>query len=87
MTVEYRFINDQHEHAYRQAMLLLVAEDSRQASEAARLSKEWMRFPDDARREKFDLLRRHFIECRQPYIKLVADLLALASPVMRLPLS
>jgi acyl-CoA reductase-like NAD-dependent aldehyde dehydrogenase len=80
--MKWKFVNEQHEKTYREAVAMLDAEDVRQGYEARKLFKEWERLPEQERMEKMAWLQRHFIACREPYIKLVADILALATPVM-----
>ena len=79
--MQWKFVNEQHEKQYHEAMRLLASEDERQASEAAKLGKEWERLPDEVRAERISWLRNHFHACRQPYIKLVTDILSIATPV------
>jgi hypothetical protein len=80
--MDWKFVNEQHERQYHDALRLLASEDERQASEAAKLGREWERLPEDKRMERIAWLRNHFHECRKPYIKLLTDILALATPVM-----
>lgn len=83
--MDWKFVNAQHEQQYHDAIKLLASEDERQAGEAAKLSQEWERLPEDERMKRVAWLRNHFHECRRPYIKLLTDILALASPVMIFP--
>lgn len=83
--MQYKFVNAAHEKAYHDAKALLTSEDERQAREGARLMTEWEHYPNDLRREKIAWLNRHWHECRAPYIKLLGDILALASPIIIMP--
>lgn len=83
--MNYKFVNEQHEQQYHDARALLKSEDERQESEANRLMTEWQRLPHEERAEKMMWLRRHFHECRAPYVKLLGEILALASPIITIP--
>lgn len=85
--MDWKFVNEQHKQQYHDALKLLASEDERQAGEAAKLGKEWERLPEDERMKRVYWLRDHFHKCRQPYIKLLTDILALATPVMIFPAS
>lgn len=78
----YIFPNPRLEELYREAVALLASEDERQKMEAERLSAEWARYPDEMRREKIAWLERHFRACRAPYLKVLTEIVACASPVM-----
>jgi hypothetical protein len=80
--MQWKFINEQHEGQYHEAMRLLASEDERQSNEAKKLGKEWERLPDDIRMEKVAWLRQHFHACRQPYVSLLTSILSLATPAM-----
>jgi hypothetical protein len=85
--MNWKFVNEQHERQYHEAVKLLASEDERQTREAANLGKVWERLPDDERMERIAWLRNHFHECRKPYIKILTDILSLAMPVMIVPAS
>lgn len=83
--MNYKFVNEQHEKTYHDAKALLASEDARQKHEAERMASQWASYPENVRRERAAWLTRHFHECRQPYIKLLTDILALATPIIVLP--
>ena len=78
----YKFVSREHADTYTDAKKLLENEIERQKQEAERLNREWDRFSDDDKTEYRATLVRHFAACREPYVKLLCDVLAIASPVI-----
>lgn len=78
----HRFVNPEHRDTYRRAKRLLDDEIERERRDAERLDSEWKHLPDDVRTEHQMVLTRHFAACREPYVKLLCDVLAIASPVI-----
>ncbi len=83
--MQYTFVNDAHEKAYHAAMRLLASEDARQKQEHDRLPVEWDRLPENLRRERYVWLQQHFHACREPYVKLLTDIVSLARPIIFIP--
>lgn len=82
---EMRFPSERVARLYADAQRMLDEEVERQKAEAAKLGGQWARLPLGVRRQRAAALGRHFAACREPYVKLAADLLALATPVFIIP--
>jgi hypothetical protein len=83
----YKFLDAHHEAVYVEAKALLDAEDARQGHEARRLLLEWEGLPEREYARRFAEHRRYMLACREPYVKILVDILSLASPVMLVPIA